>query len=287
MSRHQKFLKCILLTPIILPSFLTLSASCKKRQIEPLNLPNKLGTWIWKLDKITDKHIDFAYKNNVKEVYLNIPKINEHAKNIIKKFKDKNIKVFLLLGRKEWIYNISEVENKINWFIELQQKYSYFEGIHFDIEPHQYPEFKNSSEKRKEYLIKFINLIYKLKTKFSNIKFHYDIPFWFNDLINFNNTEKEAYKHIIDLADKIYVMAYRNSSQGILKISKNIREYAQKNNKEIGIAVNTKINNEEITSFGNKSKLFMNNELNLLSKNIENKNSIAIHHLDSWFNLKD
>lgn len=288
MNKFFKITNFVLL-PTLVFSTNVFSFSCKiniKDKNNYLNLPNKIGTWIWDYKKITNKHLEFAQKNNIKEIYVKVYKIGQNEKKFLDKLKQNNFDIYLLLGKKEWINNSKELKEKIEWYKNVQKEFNYFKGIHLDIEPHQYTqEFKNL-EKRRELLTKFVNLIYELKTNYSNVKFDYDIPFWFKDLITFNNQTKKVYEHIIDNSNRVFIMSYRDKTNKILDISKEIINYAKNIQKEITLSVNTQnLKNEKNTYFFNKQHL--KKELLDLSKKVSVNINFAIHHLDTWFNLKE
>lgn len=260
----------------------------KNNDFKKLNqIKNKIGLWQWKIENINDEKIKFMKENNIKEIYLAFEKLTNDNKKILQKLKDNNINVYWLLGNKKWILNSEELIKKIKYFENNFDLVNLINGIHLDIEPHQIKELWNKDEKSKlELLVKFLDLIKTLKNKFPKINFDYDIPFWFKQIINYDGINQEMYKHIIKYANRVFIMAYRIKHEKIIKISKEIIDYAQINNKKVFIAVETSKSNEKNVSFYDKNIDYFVNEIFNLANNININVGIAIHNLDSMLNLK-
>lgn len=239
------------------------------------------GTWWWNKNLDT-KYLDFACENNINEIYYCDSNMNEKTISFLKIANEKKLNCYLLAGEYQWVLDDSKLINLIDRYIEFNKENdNLYKGIHLDIEPHQHPEFK---ENRNELITKLVGLIYKLKNKYPNIEFSYDIPFWFEDEITFNNETKEAYKFILDYADRVFIMSYRDTKDGIIKSAKEEIEYAKANNKKLVLCVETYSTEGDNVSFYEEGKTVLNNVL----KELENESSgIAIHHIKSWYDLKD
>ena len=81
-------------------------------------------------------------------------------------------------------------------------------------------------------------------------------------------------------------MSYRDSAEKIYNFAKDEVEYATKNNKKLILGVETQNVDENIVTFYEEGKEFMNQELKLLRELIPKSFGIAIHHIVSWFDLK-
>lgn len=79
-------------------------------------------------------------------------------------------------------------------------------------------------------------------------------------------------------------MSYRDTKDGILNVAKEELEYANENNKKIILSVETYSLEGDQVSFYEEGKSVLNNVL----KELEGVSSgVSIHHLKSWYELKD
>ncbi len=248
------------------------------------NDSQNLSVWWWD-NRIDNSYLDFAKQNDVTEIYLYASSFNEKIATLIKNAKTKNIKVYWLAGKYEWIENYSLLETKLNEYLAFQEQYNdLFSGIHFDIEPHQHPEFET---KREEILYKFIDLTYNLKQDYSNIYIEYDIPCWLDDIISYNGQNKKTFEYIFDNANAITLMSYRDSAQKIYDFAKDEINYAKSTNKKINLGVETQDVKDDNVTFFEEGKKYLKQEINILRNIIPTNYGIAIHHIESWYNLKD
>ena len=68
-----------------------------------------LGVWWWD-NKIDNSYLDFAKQNDVTEIYLYTSSFNDKIATLIKNAKTKNMEVYWLAGKYEWIENYSLLE---------------------------------------------------------------------------------------------------------------------------------------------------------------------------------
>ncbi len=244
---------------------------------------NILGVWWWN-NKLDASYLDFAESNNVTEIYYYSSSFTEKTSEFIKNANNKGMKVFWLTGDCKWINNFSLLEEKVNNFIEYQNVSQYkFDGIHFDIEPHQLSNFETD---KINLLTKFVELVYQVKNKYSNIYIEYDIPVWLHDKISFNNQTKPVYEFIIDYSNKITLMSYRDSFQEIYNSIIDELNYAISVNKVINFAVETQDNLEDDITFVEEGEEFMFEQIKQLKNIIPQNYGVAIHHIVSWVDLK-
>lgn len=243
------------------------------------------GVWWWDDTLDSGKYFEFAKDNGVNEIYYCSDDFDENTSQFIEKAKKENIKVYFLAGEYEWLSDSSNLYNKINAYVSYQKKFSNkFSGIHLDIEPHQNPEFDNNREELISNLIKLAN---SLKNKYPDITFDYDLPFWLNDEISFNGQNKEAYKHMIDVADRVFLMSYRDSADAIYEVSKDEIEYAQSVDKVLVLGLETKSNEGDKVSFQEEGKGYMYSEIINLWKLVPSGFGVTIHHIKSWYDLSE
>ena len=253
---------------------------------------NIYGVWWWdnSLDLI---YIDYAKDSDINEIYLCDTRFNDSTNQFIDYAKSKDIKVYLLMGEYQWLYDDTNLISKIEKYIEYNATHSArFCGIHLDIEPHQAPDWKNASEDNKDSIrgdlvTKLVKLTKKLKDNYPTIKFSYDIPFWLDQMVAIDGVEKEAYKYMIDLADKVFLMSYRDTAEGIYDVSKEEISYASSIGKRVVLGVETYSTEGDKVSFMEEGKNYMYSELEKLNNMVPSGTGISIHHIKTWHDLKD
>ena len=272
--------KIIVKVLIALFMLFTLS-SCKK--IDKKKKP--LGTWWWDKNLNIDDYLKFAVDNNVTEIYFCDYSLSDNLKDLLKKANKYDIDIYLLLGEKEWVNDRSGLDTIINNYIEFQKTNEYkLKGIHLDIEPHQFSDF---SDNRTDYLYKLIDVVKTNKTLYKDILFDYDIAFWLDDLINYNSSNKEAYKHIIDYADRVFIMSYRDEATKMYDVSSDEINYASSLGKKIYLGAETYSLEGDNVSYLEEGKKYMYSELDKLRNLIPSDFGIAIHQIKTWKELKE
>lgn len=242
-----------------------------------------LGVWWWD-NRIDSSYLDFAEENGVTEIYYYVSDFNEKIADFVKTANLKNIQVYWLTGKYQWIEDYASLKNKINEFLNFQStNNNLFAGIHFDIEPHQHPEFNT---RREEIIFNFIDLTFKIKNDYKDVFVVYDLPCWLDDVIEYNGESRPAFEYVFDNANRITLMSYRDSAEKIYNFAKDEVEYAKTNNKQLILGVETQDVNDSIVSFFEEGKKFMNQELKYLKSMLPKNFGIAIHHIVSWFDLK-
>lgn len=270
-------MKKILCLLIICLCSLSLFACKSKESVAPL------GVWWWN-DTLKDEYLEFARENKVSEIYYCSDDFNENTSNFISRANNYGIKVYWLVGEYSWLSDSSNLYKKINEYQEYQNRYTRFEGIHLDIEPHQDPTFKTN---RGQLILNLIQLANNLKNDFKDILFDYDLPFWLNDIITYNNEDKEAYKHMIDVASRVFLMSYRDTSEAIYDVSVDEIEYAKSVNKVLFLGVETKSNEGDNVSFQEEGAQYMYEEILKVRKMVPSTFGISIHHIKTWHDLKE
>lgn len=101
-------------------------------------------------------------------------------------------------------------------------------GLHFDIEPHGLPQWKKSTmEEKSALLTQFVEVNMKacerLRSRAPRMLYGADITFWFDKTnpdgeptypVTFKGVTKDATKHLLDVADNVGIMSYRNTAEG-------------------------------------------------------------------------
>lgn len=247
---------------------------------------SSVGVWWWNDELDANKYLEFAESNSINEIYYCSSKFNSETSSFISNANERGIKVFWLDGNHTWLEDESPLITKINNYLSYQQNYpnSKFAGVHLDIEPHQSENFETD---RSSLILKLIELASNLKSTYPEISFDYDIPFWLDDEILYNNTNLEAYKHMISLANRVFIMSYRDTATDIFDVSKEEIEYADSIGKSLVLGVETYSTEGDRVSFAEESKNKMYEELSTLSSLVSKNTGITIHHIRTWYDLKD
>lgn len=276
--------KKILLSVIFSVFIIVLIAIVAKLYLNSKDSQLKFSVWWWdnRIDSTT--YIDFAEDNNINEIYYYSSSLNDKTDSFIEQANSKNIKVYWLIGKYQWIEDNSLLDEKFATYIAYQNEYkNKFEGIHIDIEPHQHPEF---DLRRQELITKYVELVIALNKKYKDIKLEYDIPFWLDEKVTIDDISKPAYEFVIDNSSKVTVMSYRDSAEKIYDVAKEEIEYAKVNNKTLNLSVETSQNEDDIVTFYEEGKDYMMNELSKLRDMIPKNFGIAIHHIKTFYELK-
>ncbi|MBE6137856.1 MAG: hypothetical protein E7176_05620 [Erysipelotrichaceae bacterium] len=241
------------------------------------------AVWWWN-DELSDEYLEFAYDNGINTIYYCTSKFNDETSSFIGRANDLNIDVYLLSGEYSWIEDRTGLNRLIEKFDIYQSSYeNKFKGLHLDIEPHQHSEFK---DRREELISGLIKIAYDLSKLEYDVEF--DIPFWLEDIITIDEASKEAYKWMIDYADSITIMSYRDTKEAILDVAEDEYVYADSIGKKILISVETYSLEGDFVSFHEEGRRYMNDIVNdIYQDNILGVNGIVIHHIQRWYEMED
>jgi hypothetical protein len=250
-----------------------------------------LGVWWWKdYGAAQNEYLDFAARNGVNEIYYSAAGFSEHTGEFIRQARRRGMAVFFLAGDYRYIEDQSNFRSLMNRFTDYQngaEQERRFAGLRLDIEPHQHPDF---AVRRSELLQKYINFVVWACNEYRDDagRIEFDIPAWFNDLVVYHAGLVPLYEAVIGEADRVCVMAYRDTADQMYSIAKDEIDFAKTLNKEITLGVETKYSSEGggITFF-EEGKSAMYAEFQRLKSLVPyNRYSLAVHHIESWYNLR-
>ena len=246
------------------------------------NSNRPFGVWWWD-NRLDRTYMDFAAENGINEIYLYASDFTDRITQFITDASAKDMKVFWLAGKYEWIEDDASLIDLMNKFVAYQKgNQSQFHGVHFDIEPHQHPEFET---RRQELITAFVSLTGKLKKSYPDVFIEYDLPFWLEDEITFDGKTKPAYAHVIDNAARVTMMSYRDKAEDIYDVAKEEIEYAINTSKTLNLGVETGENSDEFITFYGKGKKYMNKQLDIVRDMIPENFGTVIHHIKTWREL--
>lgn len=286
MGKFKKVIQKSTLVVIIIV-FALIFVSCinnnDSEDIKLLNTNCPLGVWWWDY-KLPDEYLQFASKNGVDEIYYCNSKFNQANADFISRANQLDIDVYWLCGEYQWIDDYNLFYEKMEKFEKFQNDFGNpYKGMHLDVEPHQYPNWKTDKE---NLIIKYIDFVKTITERYENILFDFDIPFWLEQVVEFDGQTKEAFKFVFDYADRVFIMSYRDNAEGMLSVAKQELEYAKQNNKSIFLSAETG-KEEDIVTFFEEGKKYMYSQINQLEKLTRQPFGFAIHHIKSWYKLKE
>ncbi|WP_223703553.1 amidase [Sutcliffiella deserti] len=258
------------------------------------------ATWLWNPWMIVHDEmgtLDFLETKQANKVYLQIDRDipMQVYRNFIEKASAKEIKIYALDGAPDWVGpKGSTHQNKLlNWVGNYQsgsadsQKFS---GIHLDVEPYLYHGWSTNQAAT---IRSYQTLLLKAKTSAASLKLplEVDLPFWFDEIYYKNKYGKgNLAEWAIANTDGITIMAYRDTASFIIDIVKNEIAFADKHGKNVIIGVETGRTDEgDQISFFEEGEAYMMKELTSVNNyydQVKGYNGIAIHHVESWMNMK-
>jgi hypothetical protein len=278
------------------------------------------GMWVWNYStavatlEARSNLIDFAKTNNVNLLYVNtgvvLPQYPKEFSALIEQAHANGIQVYALDGDSSWALtaNHSIALNRIQEVFDFNKAYpnTTFDGIQHDIEPYLLPEWTTDQNGTAN---QFLQLLQESQDKIKNsgtgIQFTVCIPFWYDEAnppltVTYNGISKPLDYHILDIADSVVVMDYRDSAgnttanqDGQIDHGKQEVAYAASIGKKAIIGAETMRPDgngipDYVTYFDN-GKAYMNAELQKVTDSFGSSpgfGGIAIHHYDSYVLMK-
>ena len=259
----------------------------------------EMRTWIWDtrlIETDTRQIKEFFVENDVNVVYLQINNnlSFQSYREFIKSMNEINVEVHALEGSPEWGFlNGKDSDQFLNWVSAFQQSSAEnekFTGIHMDIEPYLLVNWETDREEILERYQKTIDDLAKKATEM-NLVFGVDIPFWFDE-IEYNNKFGKGLlaQWLVENADEITIMAYRDTADEIIRIVRAELDWANELDKQLYIAVETVELPEQQVTFEGNGRKEMEKQLKRVKKHFKHEQSfkgVAIHHYESWKSMKE
>lgn len=265
----------------LISGFLFISCGEKKPILSNTNFP--VGVWWWD-NRLSNDYLIFASENNVDEIYYYTSDFSQKNADFIKESNNLGIKVYWLCGEYQWLDDYNLFYEEMEKFEQFQNnQINKFEGVHIDLEPHQHPNWNSNKE---ELIVQYIDFVKTITNKYKVIKFDFDLPFWLEDIINYDEKTQEAFKYVIDYANRVFVMSYRDSAEDMVNVAMEELQYANEKEKQIFISVETG-EEEDIVTYYEEGKEYLYSQIEKLDKIINQNFGLAIHHIKSWYQLKD
>jgi len=255
-----------------------------------------LGSWWWWVEpKEQDRHLDFAAKEGVNEIYYYTTVFTNRTGSFIEKARNRGIRVFLLLDDYNYVWDRSSFVRVMNRFTAYQNRAPEnrkFAGLHLDIEPHQHPQF---SDNYHTFLQNYMDFIVWVCSRYRNVRDNstpgitvdLDIATWHYVDVLYKGEETRLYQALIMEADRVFVMAYQDSAKKTHELAKPELEFAKSVNKQIILGAETGRWDEdpEISYYG-KGRAYFYEQLYKLHNLVDYDNyGLSIHHISSWYSM--
>jgi hypothetical protein len=267
---------------------------------DPLPSPgiHPLGVWWWHGDLIRDpRYLDFAVQNQVDEIYLARPEhgvedFGPEIEAFIEGAKTRGIRVYLLLGFAYITYEHPRLREALDLYKDYQARVPEnrrYDGIHLDIEFHaDHPHWNEGTAKQAEILAEYLALIVRLRSEMPETPMDIDIPAWFDQVLPYKGEERPLYRILIDLADRVFVMSYRDTAEAMYGIAREELDYAVSVNKPIMLGAELQSEEGDHVSYMEEGRRYLYGQLGLL-KGILNypRAGVSIHHILTWYDLHD
>lgn len=260
------------------------------------------ATWIWNSEIIENDLsgvLQFAAEQKLTSIYVRYDRntAREAYRTFIRSAAELGIKVEALAGASDWIYE--ENHGYIRRFIAAVTEYNRsvndeerFQGYHFDIEPYTLDIWKT---KQSWVLERWMDTIRLIETEVRGIgdgmTMAFDIPFWMNNFA-VSGTDYSFSAWLLEKADGVVIMAYRNSalgSNGIIAIARPIILEASTLKKQVIVAVDTLPSKEgDHTTFHAGMPVNMETELQAVMEHLSpypGYSGVAIHDYVRWRQL--
>ncbi|QKS69810.1 amidase [Paenalkalicoccus suaedae] len=258
------------------------------------------ATWLWDPALLVREEANvlaFMEQKGINKVYVQIDASfgQQVYRSFISKAGAKGIQVYALDGAPAWATRggRAPMVAMLDWVKKYQASAKAdekFAGVHLDVEPYIHPHWVS---KQREIITNYQKLLLDAKAlaKQIDLPLEADIPFWFDE-INYRTTygRGNLAEWVIANTDGATIMAYRDTAALIYAFSKQELDYATKYGKKLSIGVETMWSAEgNQVSFSEEGEAYMHGELQKVREQAVTSpgfGGFAIHHFDSWRNMK-
>jgi hypothetical protein len=261
----------------------------------PVKGAGVLGAWWWwESPENWERYLDFAAENGVTEIYFEHGEFDESAGSFIERAQDKGIRVYHLVGGHTYIWNYPSFEQEMERFMAYQDSASEhrkYAGLHLDIEPHQHHDF---AEDGKDFVQDFMDFIVWVYDTYRSrgISIDIDIPLWLNVFeVDYRGGKRILSEALIVEADRVFVMSYRDTAEGIYGTASDELAFAKIIGKQIILCVETGhvADEEAFISFYGRSLSYFYGELEKLYSLLDavyDNYGLSIHYITSWYAMR-
>ncbi len=275
--------------------------------------------WIWEEDAFsmldsdkTQREVeDFLDRQHISTMYLYADEFN--GRNILvnqpKKYRKlianahaRGFKVFALLGSgdlrtHEFILPekrpaaIRMFGNILDFNRDTPDASSRFDGVNIDIEPYLLDDWSSARPLRgRQYLELSAEFMRMKAAAGSSLLVGPAMPFWFDGIedVEWNGQRRKLNEFVQDIYDYVAIMDYRNvaeGSDGIVSLTQDELDYADRMNKKVMIGVETLQTTPAKVTFFGKGSTYFEAQLALAESAMTQHRSFGgfvVHHLRSY-----
>ena len=270
-----------------------------------------LAMWVWDTKAATssaqrEKLLAFCRTQRVSALYLNVYQLSppEQAsyRSFLRAAHHQGTRVHALAGDPRWA--LARYHHLPLAWVEQVTAFNHgghpderFDGIHTDIEP--YLLTRAWTEHPAQLLGGLLDLhakIAEITARSRPLQLGADAPFWFDDdpdyAIEWHGRVLPPSHHLLNVADYLTVLAYRNyadGTEGIIELSRREIEYAQQIGKQVVIGQETQPDLfPAYITYGGTSAEYFWGELAKLVRAFHDRPSfwgVAVHHYESFRQL--
>lgn len=253
------------------------------------------STWLWDTAVIQEDPeavIDFCMEQQVEVIFLQIQQHvpEEDYRKFIALAHDQKIEVHALNGEPEWAY--AQHGSKGDEFLAWVQQYNAgaasekerFTGVQFDVEPYQ---LNSWDEEQQQIVAQWSSNMENWLQQAQDQELYTSaaIPFWLSRIAATDGSGTFS-SWVISRFDAVAVMAYRDSGEQIIELSKEELQEADELGKSVWIGMELGHTDEgEYVSFHNKGIAVMEDEMQKVTQLGSRYSSfagVAVHHYEAW-----
>ena len=270
--------------------------------------------WVWQFDtaaataELRQELIQFSLRHRIRVLFVGTdPALADHEDEyaeLIGLAHSHGIRVFALAGKAVWAKkeHHEEALDRLEQVLSFNERHPErrFDGIQFDIEPYTLPEFRGDAEAIGS---QFVRLIAKAAGMISErghaLELNVAIPFWYATgdppvVVDYDGVRKPLSHHLLDAADSVSIMAYRDSAEEQIAVARAELDYAAKVGKKAYIGAETGPPDgegipEQVTYY-HQELWFFHEQLEAVRRHYAKHPAfagVAIHSYDSFRNMQE
>lgn len=241
--------------------------------------------WVW--DGPVAGVIDFAASKNVTDLYLSAPpgfSSDSRYGAFIADAHAVGMAVHAVAGDAGWARDRAAW---VGWTEEVVA-HGGFDGIVADVEPYLLADW--STRRQSRVIADYLKSLDAAESAAGSMPMMVAVPFWW-DLPEYENRKGTLVERVLDIADGVVVMAYRDVAagpDGIIAHSQFEIAAAAERGKLAIVGVETGAAELDKVSFLEEGEAYMNGELNTVESTLGGAagyGGIAIHHYGSYSSL--
>ncbi|NKI18181.1 hypothetical protein HCU74_12270 [Spongiibacter sp. KMU-166] len=260
------------------------------------------GLWVWRAEPVLNVNkrtelLTFMLNKGLNTAYIDarIPVMNNHymLSEFIRTFQSRGISVELMFGKPEWALrdHHHEVLSLIDQAVEYTRRYPAARptAIHLDIEAHLIREWQ---DQRNWVANQFIDLIAQARHRSAAVSLPLviDMPVWWDTFsIVREGVSRPLHQWVIDGADRIALMDYRDTEERIVNDAGDELRYASSRGKEIVVGVETMCIPPEMITFCEEGSANMEWVLQRVDGRLPVNDSyrgFAVHHYETYRTMR-